>query len=127
MAKKSKSTELDALLPNSQIIKIGDLDVRVAGDAGENRTQNYILAGQIRAIIEKQLKSYQDLDRPMTPKEMKDMADAGRSLAEFSAEVYKGGEPVPHDKPVESIPVEATDFSQLSDKKNDPPSGPPVT
>lgn len=117
--KKRKSADLANLLPNTVTIQDGDMTLRVAGDASENRTLNYLLAAKIRALMEKQLKQYDDLDRPMLPKEINDMVAAAAKLAEFSANVYKDGEPVPSEKPVESVTVEATDFSQLSKKPDD--------
>lgn len=122
MAKKNKDEKaLSALIPSAFQVQIPDGKiVTVAGNQDENRILNYILAGQVRQIIEKNLKMYADLEKPLTPKEMKEMADAARSLAEFSAEVYKGPEVTPQDeRKAEALPVVATDFSQLTKKDED--------
>lgn len=117
MAKKS--TELARLIPNAFVVKRPEgEDLIVASNADENKILNYILASQIRSLIEKNLKEYTNLEKILSPKELKDLADAGRSLAEFSATVYEGPAAV-SEKKAEAIPVDSTDFSQLTTKKNE--------
>ena len=124
MAKRNTATEISRLLPNSVEIADGSQVIRVAGNASENRTLNYLLAAQIRALLEKNVKKYSDIEQPMTPKELKELADAGRSLAEFSAEIYKGeSEFDSTEKAAEAIPAVMTDFSKINEQKNDDGSG----
>lgn len=115
MAKEKKriSTELAKLIPDSIEIKDGEDIIRVAGNAEENRILNYLLAAQIRSLIERNVKKFAELESPLTPRELKEIADAGRSLAEFSAEIYKSAEPVHPERPVESAATEILDFSKL--------------
>lgn len=113
MARKT-STTLGRLIPNSIEVKSGDDSVIVAGNAEENKILNYFLAAKIRSLIEANLIKYKDSDLPMSPKELKDLADAGRSLAEFSATLYKENEPLAVRPKTVEQEDDAPDFDKLN-------------
>ncbi len=92
------------LIGNSVDIKMpGGATIIVPSDKSGNRVANMILAAQIRAMIQKNLKRYDDQDMLATPKDLKDLAEAAKSLHQFSGDVYKeddGGQPVAKPKKV---------------------------
>lgn len=113
MARKLVTT-LARLLPKSIEVKADGKAVIVAGNAEENRILNYFLAAQIRDLLEENLKRYKDLEKLLTPRELKELADAGRTLSEYSATVYKEGEPIePSEQKVEPT-SDIPDFSKLN-------------
>lgn len=92
---KTERAERNALLkltPNSIDIKIDGQDVRVAGNKEENAALNMIMAAQGRALIQRALKKWQDMDEVPSPKELRDVAGAMRDIAQFSAEIYSGSD-----------------------------------
>lgn len=58
----------------------------------DNARANKVLASQIRALIQANIASYQG--KIMLPKELKEIADAAKTIADFSGEVYKDNETV---------------------------------
>lgn len=115
----AKPTSLSRLIPKSIQVKTDDGSIVLAGNAEENKILNYLLAAQIRDLMEHTLKKYKDGEVRFTPREMKELAEAGRILAEFSAEVYKGGEGVPQDgeKQAEQVIEVAEVFKKEDEKK----------
>jgi hypothetical protein len=89
MANRKLTTTLARLIPHSLEVKSGDETVVVAGNSEENRILNYFLAAKIRALLESNIAKYKDAETTLTPRELKDLADAGRSLSEFSATLYQ--------------------------------------
>lgn len=106
------STTLARLTPNAIEVKQGDDVITVATTQDENKILNYFLAAKIRALIEANLQRYKDGETTLTPRELKDVADAGRSLAEFSATLYKESDPlITTEKVVET--EDAPNFDKL--------------
>src|SRR5207342_2062899 len=100
------------------------LMVPVSAEA--NATLNKIMASQMRALIQKSMEKFADADH-MTPKELKELTEAARNVAEFSGEVYKAGEEInePGEKKVEPTNEDVIDFSNLkTPSKPEKQSGP---
>lgn len=107
MAKKQKEPKRDVelkgvegtmqdLIGNSIDIKLPDGGlVIVPSEKSGNRAANMILAAQIRHLIQDSIKTYKDKEMLPTPKDLKDLAEAAKSLHQFSGEVYKEDEPLP--------------------------------
>lgn len=123
-----KATALSRLIPKATEVKIGDATITIAGDAEENKILNYIMAAKIRALMDFSLQKFRDGEQVLTPRELKEIADAGRVLAEYSALIYKE-EPI-HNKPseVNATPqgVEVPDFSKLSEPEEERPAENPL-
>lgn len=100
------------LLPTAIEVKEGDDTIVVAGSPEENRILNYYLAAKIRAILDKAIQRYKDGEVLLTPRELRDLAGAGRDLSEFSATLYKESEPLNAAKPVEQI-TDVPNFDKL--------------
>jgi hypothetical protein len=110
MAKKSSAL---GRLVSCIEIKTPDGEVMLVPiSAEDNITSNKILASKMRRLIEDNMKSYSG--KIMTPKELKELAEAARSVAEFSGEVYKQGEPLEDGKPTKN--VTGSDNSGLPDE-----------
>lgn len=110
--KKGKEA-LKALLPNAVEIKIDGMDVRVATNKSENQIMNMMLASQMRSLIHQTIKNYKDDEVKLSPKELKDLSDAARNVAQFSAEIYL--DPAADIKPPErnAEKPDDIDFSKL--------------
>lgn len=127
------STTLSRLTPNAIEVKQGEETIIVATTQDENKILNYFLAAKIRALIEANLQRYKDGETTLTPRELKDVADAGRSLAEFSATLYKESDPlITAEKVVETDdapnfdklkPIEVTQDDKLRPEDNPQPVG----
>jgi len=117
MAKKS--TSLGRLLPKSVTITLGDDSVLLPGNAAENKILGYFMAAQMRNLFETSMKDFKDKGITMTPREMRDLAEAGRALAEFSAELYKGEESaVPALKQADKAQPDDLSFDSLKDERS---------
>ncbi len=64
----------------------------IPSDRSGNRVANMILAAQIRSLIQGSIKTYKEKEMLPTPKDLKDLAEAAKSLNQFSGEVYKDDE-----------------------------------
>jgi|SRR6478736_6250178 len=64
----------------------------IPADRAGNRVANMILAAQIRSLIQGSIKTYKEKEMLPTPKDLKDLAEAAKSLNQFSGEVYKDDE-----------------------------------
>ncbi len=108
MATARKSTALERLIPKRIEVKTDSGVIIVAGNAEENKILNYLLAAQIRDVMKNTIQKLKDQEVMLTPKELKELADAGKSLAEFSATVYKDEADLnpPGEKPAEKVAAE---------------------
>lgn len=107
---------LVALIPNATKVEVDGKELLIPGNADENKILDQVVAAQIRGIIQDSIQRYNDKEAILTPKELKDLADAGRSLAQFSAEVYKEfGANKPPAAPTPVTPN--TDDFEVLDKK----------
>jgi hypothetical protein len=86
----------------------------------ENRIANQILASQMRHLIQEHIKTFRDKEAVLTPKEIRDMAEAARSVATFSGEVYSQGESIPPRNEIKDVMIvgkeEKVDFDMLTSK-----------
>jgi hypothetical protein len=127
----AKSKELAKMVPESVSVSIdGGTPVLVATTAKENRFLNYFVAAQIRDMIQRSIKANRDADNIATAKELRDLAEAGRALATFSAELYQDDQPIPGMKPADKASDDIIDFDDLkpanddsTSKGSEPPSG----
>ncbi len=121
MAKKSAA--LARLVESIEITNADGTKLMVPVSAEANATLNKIMASQMRALIQKSMEKFADVDH-MTPKELKELTEAARNVAEFSGEVYKSGEEInePGEKRVDPVSDEVIDFSKL---KTQPKLGKP--
>jgi len=67
----------------------------IPSDKAGNRVANMILAAQIRSLIQGSIKTYKEKEMLPTPKDLKDLAEAAKSLNQFSGEVYKDDDGTP--------------------------------
>ena len=124
MAKKKSST-LARLFTSIEVKHPDGTSMLVPVTAEDNTIANKILASQMRDLISRSIAKFGSLDM-MTPKELKEITEAARNIAEFSGEVYKSGD-LPQDedgeKRVESSTVEPLDFASIKSdqKKAEPP------
>lgn len=121
MAKQKKSSALARLVDSIEIKNADGSTTLVPVSKADNDTANKILASQMRSLLQKSIVKFGDLAL-MTPKELKELAEAARSVAEFSGEVYKSGDSIEDgsEKPVEPITTEALDFSKLKGNQTKP-------
>lgn len=92
--KKKSKTELARLMPNSELVTIDGKEIRVAMDKTENTVHNMVLAAQMRSLLQEQIKKYQEDDIKFTPKEIKELTEAAKNIAQFSGEIYQGSDPL---------------------------------
>lgn len=92
--KKPKDSALARLVPNSISVTMDGTEVRVATDKGENAILNMVMAGQMRAMLQEQMKRYKEEDRLMTPKELKELSEAAANISKFSGEIYNSSSPI---------------------------------
>lgn len=93
MPTKKKPSALRAIVGESiQVRGDGENSLIVPLTADGNKMANMVMAAKMRLIMDGSLKKYTEQDALLTPKEIKDLADAAKSIASFSAEVYQGGD-----------------------------------
>lgn len=122
--KPRKSNALARLVPKATDITVDGHVITVAANKEENSILNMVLAAQMRTMLQEALKDYKDKGMLPTPKELRDLIEAGARVAEFSGEVYAASEPiepiekeaektdpglVTFDTPAESAPLEVVD------------------
>lgn len=90
---KPKVEALSRRLPESIRISVDGKEIVVAGSRTENTFLNKVLAGQLRSLLQEQLKKYRDKEVTLTPKELAELVRAGSELGKMSGEVYKDEEP----------------------------------
>jgi hypothetical protein len=122
MAKK-KSSALARLVTSIEIKNPDGSLTLVPVSAEDNTTANKILASQMRDLISRSIAKFGSLDM-MTPKELKEITEAARNIAEFSGEVYKSGD-FPQDgdsgeKHVDQSSVEPIDFASIKSGQKKP-------
>lgn len=127
MPKGRPKNALSNLVPDSFVLTINESEIRIAANKHENAILSMISAGQMRALLDEQIKKYRDRDMILQPREMRDLAAAARDIAAFSAEVYGASEgfdgaPKPDEKKV----VE-TNFENIIKDQNEPAETTPVT
>ena len=92
MAEKKNKGALARIMPH-EMVNVDGHDVRVPNGKEENITANKLLACSARSLLEDQIKRYRDEGLRITPKELRDLAEAAKSIADFSATVYNDVEP----------------------------------
>lgn len=118
MAKGKKSGALARLVSSIEINNPDGTVTHVPISAEDNSTANKILASQMRELISKSIHKFGGLD-VMTPKELKELTEAARNVAEFSGEVYKSGESIETgEKRAEPVLEDVLDFSKLKGQKS---------
>ncbi len=110
---KGVSGTMQDLIGNSVDIKLPDGGVVIVPtEKSGNRVANMILAAQIRHMIQDSIKTYKDKEMLPTPKDLKDLAEAAKSLHQFSGEVYKEDDPLPNaPKKIREVAAPADDIS----------------
>lgn len=96
----------------------------IPSDKSGNRVANMILAAQIRTLIQTSITTYKEKDMLPTPKDLKDLAEAAKSLHQFSGEVYKEDDGTPLEQKTKAqkvIKVDAADDVDFS-KTIEPPA-----
>lgn len=88
---KKEQIALKRLIPHT-VVKAGGVDVIVPNGPKENATANKLLASQLRDFLQRQIKKYNDADAQATPKDIKDLAEAAKNIAQMSGDVYKAAE-----------------------------------
>ena len=115
MAKKTKEQVLNDLTPNAVVVRMGDKDVRVAIDRGENNILNMLAVAQLRSIIQSAIASYEEREVIPSPRELRDLAGAIREVSESSNAIYDKIE-LPNarqpEKQVEQV-IDSSDFDKL--------------
>ncbi len=113
--KKAGSSSLARIVKSFQVTLDGEtINVPVGKD--ENRVASMVSAAQMRDLIQVQIKKYKEGEIQLSPKELKDLAEALHTVAKFSGEVYASGEDVaPDEKSAngeDAIPVEEVKFDE---------------
>lgn len=87
--------------------------VVIPADKKGNTIANMIVAAEVRNMIQRTIKKYREQDLMPNPKDLKDLAEAARSLATFSGDVYKDDDASLNAQPkkVEKAPAEEADVS----------------
>jgi hypothetical protein len=120
---KAASGSLQDLIGNSVSVTLDDgTIVLIPADKNGNRIANMVVAAEVRHIIQKSIKTYRDKDMLPTPKDLKDLAEAAKSLANFSGEIYKEDDGGLNEKPkvAERVkPSEDVDFDSALEVKPD--------
>lgn len=83
----------------------------------ENNIANQFMASRMRHLLHKQIDSYREKDVTLTPKELKDLTDSAKNIAEFSGEVYAKSDPLPESGEKKVDPVVADDISFETEEK----------
>lgn len=116
----AKSKELSKLTPKAIEIDLGDDNkVLVPGDKEENDIMMKIMAAKIRDLVEQTIKQYKDTGARLSPKDLKDLASAGKDIAEFSGNVYKEEAPRPTEEKKAEQVIDVEDFGALNKKKKE--------
>jgi hypothetical protein len=115
MAKKEREVlAVEKLTPQSVVLNLAGEDVRVAGSASENDFMGKVVACHMRHIFQKGLRKFNDDDVKFSPKELKDLIEAGKVLAEMCGAAYAKGEVLDTMKVVQEAPPTDIDFSALN-------------
>lgn len=112
-AKGAEARALNMLTPNAVKMTVGGSEIRVASNKDENAVMNMIVVSQMRNLIQENIKKYKEQDIQLTPKELKELADAAKSIADFSLNVYKDAEPL-KDRDAKGVKKDPTDVNAIS-------------
>lgn len=114
MAAKKKPATLARLVESIEIKNADGTITMVPVTKEDNDNLNKILASQMRDLIQKSIQKFGSLDH-LTPKELKELTEAARNVAEFSGEVYKSGDSIDDNnvKRVDPVVSDLIDFSKL--------------
>jgi lipopolysaccharide export LptBFGC system permease protein LptF len=111
---KASSGALADLIGNSVSIQLADgSTVLVPVDRQGNRIANMVVAAEVRHLLQNSIKTYRDKDMLPTPKDLKDLAEAAKSLSQFSGEIYKED-----DAPLQESPRKAEKATASVDEVN---------
>lgn len=97
----------------------------IPGDKAANKIANMIMAAKIRSLIESSVRTYKEKDMLPTPKDLKDLAEAAKSLNSMTGELYKEDGETPlstatsKNKIIKVEPADDIDFSKPVDPKPD--------
>lgn len=117
--RKKMVVTLARLIPNSIEIKDGERSIIIASNLEENRVLNYYTIGQIRDVLTHSIEDFRNKEATLTPKELRDLAEAGRALADYSDTVYAKGEaPRPIERTVEPAASDIPDFGRIGEVKS---------
>lgn len=132
MAEKPRRSSALARLADCVTVAIDGKDIRVPVAAAENKVLNCLVISRARTLVEEQIKKYNDLEAPLTPRELKDLIDAIARVAESSAEIYsqlegqlgeparpKTGDPVKDAEPVTEVNFDDLTKPKTEDAKSD--------
>jgi len=128
MAKKKSSTTA-RLMTSIEVAQEDGTSLMIPVSAEDNAIANKILASQMRALIQKHIAKIGGLDM-VTPKELKELTEAAKNVAEFSGNVYKTGDNLDggESKPKEENVTNTVAFDSLiSPAKTEEPSKPTET
>lgn len=113
---KTKEELLNDLMPSSIVVKTDDGgELRVAMNKDENNIMSMILAAQLRAMIQRTIKTYEEKEAIPSPRELRDLAAAVKEINESSGAIYDRMEPLPTEK--QALPPaqdDDADFSKLT-------------
>lgn len=114
--KKKASRQLALLVPNAIRVQVDGGEIFVASNREENSMMNMVVASQIRSVLQETIKRLKERDVTLTPKELKELSDAARNVAEMSDSIYAGSEPITDqtDKDKEkNVTGQSTDLSSI--------------
>lgn len=117
-------------IQNSSVARIIGKHFKVLNDDGtmfvvpagkeENQTANKILASQMRSILQESIKEYKTKGAILSPTDLKNLAEAAKSVVTISGEVYSDGESLidsartVNPETPEETPAGALDFNDMT-------------
>jgi hypothetical protein len=114
MGKKPAKSSERAMMPNAVIISTVDgQELTVPSNKEENSFANQVVIAQIRQQINRNLKLYREREELMTPKELKDMAEAAAVLIKSSAEIYQNADPLQNKTESTEVKADEVSFEEL--------------
>lgn len=116
MAKdKRLQNSLARLTPESKVIVVDGQELRIPGNAQENSVMSKVMASQIREVVQTTLKNYREDGLKFTPKELRDIAEAGKAVTELCGTVFQDETPNPMKRVhMDEEPHSVVDFSGIS-------------
>jgi hypothetical protein len=124
MATPKKPAGLAKIIGESLVFKdANDDEILVPANSEASKMSLMVLAAQLRALLQETIKNYKDRGVSLTPAEIKQLTEAGNTVAKFQGEVYGGSSTTAPKKPTprgmekaEDVHVEEIDFSSLGKK-----------
>lgn len=80
------------------VVNVGGHDIMVPNGPAENANANRLLASQARDMVATTIKRLKDGDVCPTPKELRDLIEAAKAVADMSATVYSATSDEPQKK-----------------------------